>query len=142
MHNFTHFGLFACKNALVGYPAPHLRKRRGERVCDMDINRVMLTGNVLSDSTLSTTGNGIDVCDFRVCVNNQKRNPVTGKWESNLVMVSCFVYGNAASIAGKQIQKGRRISVEGRLYTSSSQQDGKYQYHTHVDVDTFDVYGR
>jgi len=142
MHYSIYFGFFVWKIVPVGYPAPHLRKRRGERVCDMDINRVMLTGNVLSDSTLSTTGNGIDVCDFRVCVNNQKRNPVTGKWESNLVMVSCFVYGNAASIAGKQIQKGRRISVEGRLYTSSSQKDGQYQYHTHVDVDAFDVYGR
>ena len=108
----------------------------------MDINRVMLTGNVLSDSTISTTENGTEVCDFRVCVNNSKRNPVTGKWESNLVMISCFVYGNAAPIAGRLVQKGRRISVDGRLYTSSSEHDGKYQYHTHVDVDTFDVYGR
>lgn len=108
----------------------------------MDINRVMLTGNVLSDSTLTMTDTGTEVCDFRVCVNNTKRNPVTGKWESNLVMISCFVYGNAAQIAERQIQKGRRISVEGRLYTSSSRKDGQYQYHTHVDVDAFDVYGR
>ena len=108
----------------------------------MDINRVMLSGNVLGDSVLSKTDTGMEVCDFRLCVNNPKKNPSTGKWETNLVLISCFVYGNAASVAGRQIQKGRHISVEGRLYTSSCQRDGEYRYHTHVDVDTFDVYGR
>ncbi len=108
----------------------------------MDINRVILSGNVLGDSAFSTTSTGMEVCDFRLCVNNPKRNPSTGKWETDLVLVSCFVYGNAAAIARKQIQKGRHVSVEGKLYSSYAETDGKQQYHTHVDVDTFDVYGR
>ena len=66
----------------------------------MDINKVILSGNVLGDSVVSTTSSGAPVCDFRLCVNNPKRNPTTGKWETNLVLVNCFVYGNAADVAG------------------------------------------
>ena len=108
----------------------------------MDINRVMLSGNVLSDSVVSTTPTGTEVCDFHMAINNPKRNPATGKWETNLVLINCFVYGNAATLAGKQIQKGRHISVEGRLYNAWCEKDGRQQFHTHVDVETFDVYGR
>lgn len=108
----------------------------------MDINRVVLSGNVLGDSVLSVTPAGTEVCDFRMCVNNPKRNPTTGKWETNLVLVNCFVYGNAAQVAGRQIQRGRHISVEGKLYNTWCEEDGHRQLHTHVDVDTFDVYGR
>lgn len=108
----------------------------------MDINRVMLSGNVLGDSIVSMTSTGAEVCDFRMCVNNPKRNPATGKWETNLVMVNCFVYGANAQAAGRQIQKGRHISIEGRLYNSYTQLNGEKRMHTHVDVDTFDVYGR
>lgn len=108
----------------------------------MDINRVMLSGNVLGDSVFSKTSSGEEVCDFRMCVNNPKRNPVSGRWETNLVLVNCFVYGNAAAIAARQIQKGRHISVEGRLYGSLVDREGERLYHTHIDVDTFDVYGR
>ena len=108
----------------------------------MDINRVVLSGNVLGDSVVSTTSTGAEVCDFRLCVNNPKRDPVTGKWETTLVLVNCFVYGNAAKLAGRQIRKGRHISVEGRLYNTCSGTGDTCNYHTHVDVDTFDVYGR
>lgn len=108
----------------------------------MDINRVVLSGNVLGDSVLSTTAAGMEVCDFRLCVNNPKRDPVSGKWETNLVLVNCFVYGNAAGVARRQIQKGRHISVEGKLYGTWIEVEGQRRYHTHVDVDTFDVYGR
>ena len=108
----------------------------------MDINKVILSGNVLGDSVVSTTLSGAPVCDFRLCVNNPKRNPTTGKWETNLVLVNCFVYGNAADVAGRQIQKGRHVTVEGSLYSSWTEVTGERRYHTHVDVSTFDVYGR
>ena len=108
----------------------------------MDINRVMLSGNVLRDAVMSSTSEGTEVCDFCLCVNNPKRNPVSGRWETNLVLVNCFVYGNAAAVAKRQINKGRHITIEGRLYGTLAERDGECSYHTHVDVDAFDVYGR
>lgn len=108
----------------------------------MDINRVVLSGNVLGDSVMTTTPTGTDVCDFRLCINNPKKNPSTGRWETNMVLINCFVYGNAAAVASRQILKGRHVSLEGRLYNTWADSDGLEHYHTHIDVDTFDVYGR
>ena len=47
----------------------------------MNINRVVLTGNLTRDPELRSTGNGLSVCKLGVACNTRRKNNSTGEWE-------------------------------------------------------------
>ena len=46
----------------------------------MNINRVVLTGNLTRDPELRTTNNGFSICELGLAVNTRRKNGATGEW--------------------------------------------------------------
>ena len=108
----------------------------------MDLNRVILSGTAVGDSVVTEAPGESPVCEFRLCINTPRHNAGTGKWETNLTFINCVVFGHAARVAGRQIKRGRHVSLEGRLCNSWWERAGEKRFRTQVNVETFDVFGR
>lgn len=91
----------------------------------MAINIVSITGNLTRDPELRVTVSGTQVLSFTVAVNERRRNPQTGEWESYPNFIDCTMFGTRAEAAARQLSKGERVAVMGRLRYSSWEKDGQ-----------------
>ena len=78
----------------------------------MNLNKVMLAGNLVRDPEIRYTPKGLAIAKFSLAVNRaiggeDKRNEVT------YVDVDCF--GKTAEFVGKSFGKGKNVFLEGRL---------------------------
>ena len=81
----------------------------------MNINRVVLTGNLTADPELRPTPNGTPVARLRVAVNTRRRNSSTGTWEEKPNYFDVTVWGAQAENCARYLSKGRPVAVDGRL---------------------------
>lgn len=91
----------------------------------MAINIVSITGNLTRDPELRVTVSGTQVLSFTVAVNERRRNPQSGEWESYPNFIDCTMFGTRAEAAARQLSKGERVAVMGRLRYSSWEKDGQ-----------------
>lgn len=75
----------------------------------MNINNVVLAGNLTKNPELRQTKSGTAVCDMRLATNHKR-----GKTEETLFM-SVTVWGPQAEVCSKYLAKGRNVAVQGRL---------------------------
>lgn len=78
----------------------------------MNINRVLLTGNLTKDPELKDY-NGTKVCNMRLAVNNRVK--VQGEWTDKACYFDITTFGAQAENCAKFLSKGRPIAVDGRL---------------------------
>lgn len=79
----------------------------------MNINRVLLTGNLTRDPHLAHTASGMAVCELALAINSrEKRND---EWQDRVDFFDMVVFGNNAENAGNLLKKGTAIAVDGRL---------------------------
>ena len=91
----------------------------------MAINRVILAGNLTRDPEMRVSASGTSIARFGLAVNDRVKNQQTGEWEDHPNFVDCVAFNGLADTIGKYLQKGAKISLEGRLHYSSWQaQDG------------------
>ena len=81
----------------------------------MNINRVVLTGNLTKDPDARSTGNGFPICKLRLAVNTRRRNNSTGDWEDKANFFDVTVFGRQAESCGQYLKKGRPLAIDGRL---------------------------
>jgi single-strand DNA-binding protein len=81
----------------------------------VNINRVVLTGNLTADPELRPTPNGTPVARLRVAVNTRRRNSSTGRWEEKPNYFDVTVWGAQAENCARYLSKGRPVGVDGRL---------------------------
>lgn len=81
----------------------------------MNINRVVLTGNLTADPELRSTPSGTSVTRLRLAVNTRRRNAATGQWEEKPNYFDVTVWGTQAENCEKYLAKGRPVAVDGRL---------------------------
>jgi single-strand DNA-binding protein len=62
----------------------------------MNINRVVLTGNLTRDPELRSTGNGLSICKLRVACNTRRKNSATGDWEEKPNYFNVTIFGRQA----------------------------------------------
>ncbi len=96
------------------------------------MNQVALVGRITRDVEVSMSGNGREVCRFTVAVNRTFKNP-NGEYDADFI--SCVAFGQTANFMGRYIEKGRLVSVTGRIQTGSYERDGQRIYTTDVVVD-------
>lgn len=90
-----------------------------------DINNVTLVGRVARDIEVSTTQSGTSVVRNSLALNGRKEDDVS--------FVNIVVFGKAAEVVSKYVQKGDRLGVVGRLSTSSyTDKQGVKRYDTSV----------
>ena len=87
----------------------------------MNINNVVLAGNLTRDPDLRETKTGTKVCGMRIATNHKR-----GKNEEVLFM-DVTVWGPQAEFCKQYLKKGRNVAVSGRLkmeeYTDKNEVD-------------------
>ena len=102
----------------------------------MNINKVLVFGNLTRDPELRESQSGIAVCSIGVATNriynNKEGEKVTEVEYHNVVL-----FGKQAELVNQYLRKGSSIYVEGRLKTSSWEADGVKKYKTDIVAESF-----
>lgn len=105
----------------------------------MSINIVTISGNLTRDPELRKAGN-TSVLSFGVAVNDRRRNPQSGQWESVPNFVDCIVFGTRADALAGLLHKGSKVAVDGKLrYSSWEGKDGKKHSKLEVVVNEIEL---
>ena len=81
----------------------------------VNINRVVLLGNLTKDPELRALASGSTVCRLRVASNTRRRNADTGDWDEKPNFFDVTVFGASGEACGTFLEKGRPVAVDGRL---------------------------
>ena len=107
----------------------------------MNINRVVLTGNLTKDPDLRSTGGGLSVCRLRVAVNTRRKNSETGNWDEKPNYFTVTVFGRQAESCGQYLRKGRPVAIDGRLEWSEYERDGQKRESVDIIADSVQFLG-
>ncbi len=80
----------------------------------MELNKVMLVGNLTRDPEIKTLPSGDPVADVDIAVNRTYNNR-QGEKQRETTFVRVTVFGRQAEFCRNYLQKGKAIYVEGRL---------------------------
>ncbi len=98
----------------------------------MDLNKVMLIGNVTQDPEVRTTPNGTSVTSFGLATNFFWTDQ-SGSKQEKVEFHNIVAWRRLAEIIGQYVHKGSKLYIEGRLQTRSwDDQSGNKRYRTEV----------
>ena len=80
----------------------------------MSINKCFLSGNLTRDPEMKMTQAGMAILSFGIAVNDRRRNQA-GDWEDVPNFFDCTLFGKRAESLGKILEKGMKVSIEGKL---------------------------
>ncbi len=107
----------------------------------MNINRVVLTGNLTRDPELRSTGNGLSVCKLGVACNTRKKNGATGAWEEKPNFFRVTVFGAQGENCAQYLKKGRPVAIDGRLEWSEYEVEGQKRQSVDIIADSVQFLG-
>jgi single-strand DNA-binding protein len=81
----------------------------------VNINTVVITGNLTKDPELTNFESGSSVCELRVAVNTRRKNSKTGEWEDKPNYFDVKVWNKRGVACSEYLEKGSPIAVQGRL---------------------------
>lgn len=101
----------------------------------MDLNKVMIIGNVVRDPEIRTTPSGQTVASFSVATNLVWKDK-EGKRQSKPEYHNVVAWRKLAETIGQYVHKGSKVYVEGRLSTRSwDDQNAIKRYRTEIIAD-------
>ena len=107
----------------------------------MNLNKVMLAGNLTRDPELKYTQAQMAVATFGLAI-NRKWKDKSGQAKEEACFVDCTAWGATAENVQKYLKKGMPLFVEGRLHFSSwDGPDGKKRSKLDVTVDYMQFLG-
>jgi single-strand DNA-binding protein len=106
----------------------------------MNINRVVLTGNLTRDPETSATPGGLSICKLGIAVNTRRKNS-DGGWEEKPNYFRVTVFGRQAESCGQYLKKGRPVAIDGRLEWSQWERDGQKRESVDIIADTVQFLG-
>ena len=74
----------------------------------VNINRVVLTGNLTRDPELRTTSGGTSVCSLRIAVNTRRKDGSTGEWTEKPNYFDVTVWGVQGENCAQYLSKDAR----------------------------------
>jgi single-strand DNA-binding protein len=107
----------------------------------MNINRVVLTGNLTRDPELRSTGGGLSVCKLGIAVNTRRKNGATGAWEEKPNYFRVTVFGAQGENCAQYLKKGRPVAIDGRLEWSQWETDGQKRESIDIIADSVQFLG-
>jgi single-strand DNA-binding protein len=107
----------------------------------MNINRVVLTGNLTRDPEVRSTNNGLAICKLGIAVNTRRRNNETGTWDEKANFFRVTVFGRQAESCGQYLKKGRPVAIDGRLEWSEYEVEGQKRQSIDIIADTVQFLG-
>jgi single-strand DNA-binding protein len=106
----------------------------------MNINRVVMTGNLTRDPELRSTGGGLSVCKLGIACNTRKRNGA-GEWEEKPNFFRVTVFGAQGENCARYLAKGRPVAIDGRLEWSQWEVDGQKRDSIDIIADSVQFLG-
>ena len=105
----------------------------------MNLNKAMVIGRITQDLELKSTNTGTKVLNFSVATNYNYKDSNGNKVETT-EFHNIVSFGKQAEVIAQYFVKGQEIFVEGRLSTSSweDQGSGKKMYRTEIILDKFE----
>jgi single-strand DNA-binding protein len=101
----------------------------------MNLNKVMIIGNVVRDPELRTTPTGQNVTSFSVATNFTWKDAAGAKQEK-AEFHNIVAWRRLAEIINQYVKKGSKIYIEGRLQTRSwDDPNGVKRYRTEIIAD-------
>jgi single-strand DNA-binding protein len=107
----------------------------------MNINRVVLTGNLTRDPDLRSTGGGLAVCNLGIAVNTRRKNGQTGDWEEKANFFRVTVFGRQAESCAQYLKKGRPVAIDGRLEWRQYEVEGQKRESVDIIADSVQFLG-
>jgi single-strand DNA-binding protein len=80
----------------------------------VNINRVVLTGNLTRDPELKHLPSGTSLCSLRIAVNTRRKDE-SGQWTDKPNYFDISVWGAQGENCAQYLAKGRPVAVDGRL---------------------------
>jgi len=103
----------------------------------MNLNKVILIGNLTADPELRNTPSGQSVCNFRMATNRVWTDKETKQQQKEAEYHTIVAWGRLAEISSQYLSKGSLVMVEGRLRTRSWQdQQGNKRFRTEIVAET------
>jgi len=106
----------------------------------MNINRVVLTGNLTRDPDVRTTPGGLSICKLGIAVNTRRKNS-EGQWEEKPNFFRVTVFGRQADSCGQYLKKGRPVAIDGRLEWSTWESEGQKRESVDIIADSVQFLG-
>ncbi|MEK7139322.1 MAG: single-stranded DNA-binding protein [Patescibacteria group bacterium] len=101
----------------------------------MNLNKVMIIGNLTRDPEVRTTPQGTNVASFSVATNFVWKD-TAGQKQEKAEFHSVVAWRKLADICGQYLHKGSKVYIEGRLQTRDwESQDGVKHYKTEIVAD-------
>jgi single-strand DNA-binding protein len=98
----------------------------------VNLNRVLLIGNLTKDPELRYTPQGTAVSTLRIAVNSPFKDK-SGQLQQDTCFVNVVTWAQMAEVCNQYLQKGRGVFVEGRLQ-SRSWKDNEGKNRTSIEV--------
>jgi single-strand DNA-binding protein len=99
----------------------------------ININRVVLTGNLTRDPELRATASGLPVCSLRVASTAQRKSSNGEGYEERPNYFTVTVWGSQGENAAVHLTKGRPVAIDGRLEWREWE-DAEGEKHHAVDI--------
>ena len=95
------------------------------------INKVILVGRLGKDPEIRYSSSGTAYATFSVATESRQKNS-EGEWTGITEWHSIKTFGKQAEFTGEYLRKGKLVYVEGRLQTSSWEDNGQKRYRTDI----------
>ncbi|MEX0916523.1 MAG: single-stranded DNA-binding protein, partial [Candidatus Spechtbacterales bacterium] len=98
----------------------------------MNLNKVIIIGNVTQDPDVRTTPGGAQVANFTVATNRTWNDRNSGQKETKAEFHNVVAWSRLAEIIGQYVKRGTLIMIEGRIETRSweDKTSGEKKYRT------------
>jgi len=107
----------------------------------MDLNKVMLIGNLTRDPESRTTTSGQNVCNFGLAT-NLIWNDASGQKQTRAEFHNIVAWRKLAEICTQYLKKGNKVYIEGRLQTRDwEDKEGNKRKTTEVVADNMIMLG-
>jgi single-strand DNA-binding protein len=106
----------------------------------VNLNRVLLIGNLTKDPELRYTPSGTPVANLRLAVNSSDKSQ-SGEKKDEVCYVTIVVWSRQAEICNQYLKKGRSVFIEGRLIYRQWEQEGKTRSTMEVRADRVQFLG-
>jgi len=106
-------------------------------MASVNLNKVLLMGNLTRDPELRYTPTGTAVVQFGLA-NSRRFKSQTDEWREETLFVDVTAFGRRAEVIAEHMKKGRPIFVEGRLKLDQwTTQDGQKRSRLTVVAEQF-----
>jgi single-strand DNA-binding protein len=100
----------------------------------INLNHIVIEGNLTRDPETRTFQNGGSVTSFTVACNDDYKAKDAQEWTDRCYFIGVSAGGYCAE-AAKRLSKGNKVIVQGKITSRSYEKDGERKYVTEIKAD-------